>query len=272
MTIFEAVLLGALQGIAEFLPISSSGHLLLAQKILHIQEQPLLFSVFLHLATLLAVVIFFHKIIRDLILAFWRIIRRKTQQGDDEKLKIILALLIATAITAGIGLSLSKFIPLIPPKIVSIGFIVTALILILADTANRRSNKQSASHEKIKTLTIAKSLIIGIAQGLAVLPGISRSGITISTAIFCNIDRKTAGEFSFLLSIPAILGAFILEARHLTSETFNIPVATLIIGCLVAFISGLLSLFIFIRLIKKGNFAWFSLYLIPLGIVGLLFL
>lgn len=269
MTILEAIIFGAVQGIAEFLPISSSGHLVVLKELFNLKEIPLIFDVLLHVSTLAAVVIFFWKQIAELFAVLYRWIARKAKDDDVQKQKTIIALILGTIVTGVIGILFSKFIPELPSMYVYIGFLVTAILLIVSSIVSRREIENKGSDTYIKPV---KGLLIGFAQGLGTLPGISRSGITISTALMSEIDRKKAGEFSFLLSIPAILGAFILEAKDLTGVTESVGMLPLFLGCLGAFIFGLLALKFLMRIVSKGKLEYFACYLIPLGVLGLIFL
>lgn len=284
MSIVESLLLGILQGATEFLPVSSSGHLLIVGKLFGLENMPLLFSVFLHMATLFSVLVFFRKQIIELIAVFFRwIFRRpiphigeesslldKAQRHAEEisKRKMIVALIFATFITGVMGLLLSDIVGNLPVQFVFIGFLVTAVMLCISQKVASVMSKHNLSKPEIHPL---KGVIIGFVQGIGIFPGISRSGITISGAILCGVDRNVAGEFSFLLSIPAILAAFLLELRHVDELTSGIGILPLAIGCLAAFVSGLLALAWFMKLIRKGNLGYFAFYLIPLGIAGLLF-
>lgn len=286
MSIFEGVILGILQGFAEFLPISSSGHLLLVQKLMCLEEIPLLFDVFLHLATLGAVVLYFWRKIWKLLCAFGRIFVPKKNSGAQEIIQqksersYILAIILASIVTGVIGLFTSKLIDdnKISIKIVCGGFIFTAIILVLSSVFERKHKKSavnlenSKSTEKPQIIKWWQALIIGFSQGVGTLPGISRSGSTISGALFCGLNRELAGEFSFIVSIPAILGAFILELKDLGDVANSIGALPVIFGCLAAFTSGYLALSWLMRLIKKGKLEWFAAYLIPLGILGMIFL
>lgn len=282
MTILQALLLGALQGLAEFLPISSSGHLAVAQNLFGLEDLPLLFDVFLHLATLLAVCIYFWKKIWALLKCLGRWIARKpmpeNQQSDDvlcgtdeRGRKAIIAIILSTIITGVIGIVTSKLIPNLPIKFTCAGFIVTALILIISAQIGKKKENLPAQ-ENSKGVSILQSLVIGLMQGVGTLPGISRSGSTIAGALFSGMDRKTAGDYSFIISIPAILGAFILEVKDLDEMTGSIGIAPIVIGCTAAFIVGYLSLALLMKLIRKGKLQWFACYLIPLGILGMIFL
>ncbi len=266
MSIIQAMLLGALQGVAEFLPISSSGHLTLVQHLFGLEDIPLLFDISLHVATLFAVILVFRKLIWDLLCTAFRWITRKTTNADTPKLQMILALIAATAVTGVFGILLKKIIPDLPIQVVFAGFIVTAILLFVTS----RISKQREENE-LKPLSIRQSLIIGAAQGIGVLPGISRSGITISASLATGMNRKTAGEFSFLLSIPAILAAFIFELGDLGNLTNAISIPSLLLGCLAAFIVGVFALKFLLALIRKGKLEWFAYYLIPLAVICFIF-
>lgn len=266
MNVFQAFLLGLLQGITEFLPVSSSGHLAVVQYLFHLEEVPLIFDVCLHVATLFAVVLFFRKQIFDLIAVFIRLVTRKQLENDKPKQIMILSLVIATAVTGVLGIISSIFIEDIPLKFVCVGFIVTGILLVFATWFDKNKKQEISGDE---TINVKQGLWCGLAQGLGTLPGISRSGSTISGALLSGVNRKTAGEFSFLLSIPAILGAFILEAKDLGEMTSVVSVSSLLVGCASAFLAGLGALFVLMKLIKSGRLGYFSIYLIPLGIIGL---
>lgn len=287
MTTFQGIILGTLQGIAEFLPISSSGHLQLCQTLFGLAEVPVLFDVFLHLATLASVCIYFRKKIWNLIKILGRWIARKPEpevtdpddllSGTDERgRKAIIALIISTIITGAIGVFTSKVISDISMKAVCSGFIVTAGLLILSDQAEKHPRKPKSPEEenpakKAGSVTLLQSVVIGIMQGFGTLPGVSRSGSTIAGSLFSGMDRKTAGDYSFIVSIPAILGAFILELKDLGEVNEVVGAAPVIAGCAAAFAVGYISLTFLMKLIKKGKIVWFAAYLIPLGIFGLLY-
>ena len=288
MSVIQGILLGILQGVAEFLPISSSGHLTVAQSLLNLKEVPLLFDVFLHLATLVAVCLYFRKQIWSLLKCFGRWIARKerpesTINQDDllcgnDKIgrKTIIAVIISTLITGVIGLGTSKLIPDMPVKVVCAGFIVTAALLIISALIEKRTNRPECTNryeEKRRNgISAWQAVSVGILQGFGTLPGVSRSGSTIAGALSSGMDRKVAGEYSFILSIPAILGAFILELKDLGEMTGVIGAAPIIGGCAAAFAVGYISLTLLMKMIRKGKLQWFALYLIPAGILGIIFL
>ena len=277
MSIFQAIILGVLQGIAEFLPISSSGHLAVAQKLFGLSDVPLLFDVMLHLATLAAVILYFRKKIARLFVILFRWILRKPIQTTDETdlltgtdelgRKTILAVIFATVVTGAIGVVTSKLIPEMPVKVTCAGFLFTACLLIFSSLWAKKHDKPLET----KGISIFQALFIGFMQGVGTLPGVSRSGSTIAGAQLAGVNRAAAGEFSFIVSIPAILGAFVLEAKDLGEVGSQIGALPVFCGCLAAFAWGYLSLSILMKLIRKGKLEWFACYLIPLGICGLIF-
>lgn len=291
MSILQSIFLGILQGIAEFLPISSSGHLAIAQHLFNLKEIPLLFDVMLHLATLLAVIIYFRKKIAKLMQAFFRLFfNRKAGKSDNadsfsdsensdgltgnDRLsqKTIVAIIIATFITGVIGIATSKFIPEMPVKVICAGFILTALLLIISDLLQKkRSSGNCAGNGDYTGISAKQAAVIGLMQGVGTLPGVSRSGSTITGALLSGVKRSDAGEFSFIVSIPAIFAAFLLEAKDLGEVASSIGFVPLLCGCVAAFVSGFAALAWLMKLIKKGRLVWFSAYLIPLGLAGLLF-
>ncbi len=264
MTILQSVFLGALQGVAEFLPVSSSGHLVVTRSIMNLQEIPQLFDIILHFATLLVVLIVFRKTIIRLITVLFRFVSRHSVDEDRGDLRLIGVVLLGSVFTAVLGLGIEKLDVGAHPRLVSILFLVTAAILILSRFA--------VGSRDYRELGVKDGIITGIAQGLAVLPGISRSGMTISVALGLKMDRSRAGEFSFILSIPAIVGALLLELKDFDELVSMIPPLVLITGFISAFAVGMISLILLLRLIRGGKLYLFSIYLIPLGILGIIFL
>lgn len=298
MTILQSVILGLVQGIAEFLPISSSGHLAVTQNLFGLDEVPLLYDILLHVATLLAVVIYFRKKIGRLfcVLGRW-IVRRPSVQKEDETdflsgtdergRRTIIAVLISTFVTGVIGVLTSKLIPELSIKVTCFGFVVTAFLLIFSSVMEKNNAKRTKtlSEEKKSAMQThgiswVQALLIGFMQGIGTLPGISRSGSTIAAGQLSKLDRTVAGEYSFIISIPAILGAFVLGLKDYLellkegaiSETQSIKIGVTLAGCLAAFVSGYFALFFLMKLIKKGKLEWFAFYLVPLGVLGMIFL
>lgn len=267
--LIKAALLGALQGVTEFIPVSSSGHLLVMRNLMGLGDIPKLFDILMHIPTLLVVLLVFWKIIKRLLLSLFKSVKlvlkkEKIDASTGTDLKLILIVIIASIVTVLFALVIDHFDDFFEssPRYVGILFIVTGIILIVT-----RFFTGSKDYEKIGIKT---GLIAGIAQGIGVLPGISRSGITIAAALFMGIKQDKAGEFSFLIAIPAILGAFLLKINDAGGMDINpLDLAT---GLVVCFLVGLVSLLLLIRLVKKGKLFLFSIYLIPAGIATLILL
>jgi undecaprenyl-diphosphatase len=245
--ISTAIFFGLTQGISEFLPVSSSGHLLILQHFFGFRENPLIFDLLLHLATLLAVIVFFWPKILRLVC----------------NLRTLSLLLFANLLTACIALPAEKFFwqAFAQPKLVGIGFLITALWLILP---------KFFSLPPAKEINFKQSLGIGLAQGIAVMPGISRSGATVSTALCLGLEKETAFAFSFIVSLPAILGANLLKLREISFQQSGLGFWPLCLALIFAFASGLLALKIFSHLLKKGNWYYFSFYCLILGLLVIL--
>jgi len=242
------ILLGMVQGLTEFLPVSSSGHLVILQKILGLPVHAVAISVILHLGTLLAVIIFFWKDILSLL----------------RDLKLLILAAVVVSITGVIGFSGKGFFESLfnSPQRVGLAWIFTGLLLI---------STKRITHLNRDKLNIKDALILGLAQGLAIVPGISRSGITISTLFFRKINRALAFTFSFLVSIPIILGAVILEARKIEvipkSDIMNLG-----IGFMVSFFVGLAALLFLRIMIAKAKLYYFGYYCLFLAAMTLLFI
>ncbi|MBT3272169.1 MAG: undecaprenyl-diphosphate phosphatase [Spirochaetales bacterium] len=264
MSILQALLLGLIQGITEFLPVSSSGHLVMARYIFEIEQIPQLFDILLHLSTLVAVILVFRARFLAIIVSLIRFAHRRSEESDKANLRFLLLIIIATLCTGVIGAGLSLLDAESYPKLVSVLFIITGAILI--------ATKFLRNNESIAELKPRHAIITGLAQGIGVLPGISRSGITISASLMSGVSREQAGEFSFLIAFPAIVGAALLDIKQ-TGDLMNaVSSASLAVGMCAAFLSGLICLILLIRLIRGGKLYLFSIYLIPLGIVSLVLL
>jgi undecaprenyl-diphosphatase len=242
------IILGIIQGITEFLPVSSSGHLVIIQKLIGVTEQAVAVSIVLHLGTSLALVIFFFKDILNLL--------RNT--------RLLSYIIIVTLVTGIIGISGKGFFEKLfnSPRLVAVALIFTGIILIL--TRKFMEKKRSA-------LNIKDALILGLTQGFAIIPGISRSGITISMLLFRGLDRETSFKFAFLVSIPAVFGAAILEAKEI-GLACNPGSGNLIIGFIFSLLTGLLSLRILKIILGKAKLYYFGYYCIIIAVITLLFI
>lgn len=246
--ILKSLLLGLIQGFTEFLPISSTGHLVLGRKLLDLSEAGLFLDTMLHFGTLIAVVA-----------AFWEDIVHLIRRPFS---RLGLLILVGTIPTAIIGLSFEDYFEEVSKTGSTIGieFLATGFILWAAD---RWKNKGSKSLHEI---TYKDALIIGTLQGAAILPAISRSGLTIAGSLFCRVEKQTAARFSFLLSLPAILGACLLQGRKLAeNQVESIGVLALLIGTFAAAISGYVAVRWMLRILNKGSLRIFSYYVWVLG-------
>jgi len=258
MNISQAIFLGIVQGLTEFLPISSSGHLVFFQSLFGMEEPQLLFDVMVHFGTLFAVIIYFR---RDLLGIIRGIGSSITGEKNGEGAKLLFLIIIASIPTGFMGLLCKDWFETLfsKPTIVSVMLLITGSILYLT----RWAKKEKRFLGKMRW---SDAILIGIAQGIAIIPGISRSGATISMGLFCGLNRELAGRFSFLLSIPAILGATFLEIRKVQSVS---EISLSLIGMVVAFGVGLLSLTVLMRIIKTGNISNFSYYCWAIGLLML---
>ena len=263
MKVIQALLLGILQGVTEFLPVSSSGHLVLARALMGIGDVPILFDVILHVATLLVVIWVFRRRIAGILVSLYRFVVRRTDESDRPYLILTGQLAAASVVTAVIGLGISRVEIREDPRVVSALLLVTAVLLL--------ATLRSRGMRGIQSIGWGRSLVMGAAQGLGVFPGISRSGITISSGLLCGLDRKAAGEFSFLLSLPAVGGAFLLTLKDAAELSEAVPTLSLVVGFAAALAAGYASLRLLLWLVEDGRLWIFAIYLIPAGICGLLF-
>jgi len=270
----EAIILGIIQGLTEFLPVSSSGHLVLFQQLFGLKEAELFFDVCVHLGTLLAVIVVFHREIQNIIAALWRLIslagQKETilqQVESDPDLKMALLIIIGSIPTVVLGLMFHG----IADQLFSSSFftglmlMVTGLLLWLT-----RRAKNGDRETDIDGFSRTKAFIIGIVQGLAIIPGISRSGSTISIGLLLGIDRETAARYSFLLSIPAIVGAGALSLKDGLSQT-DLTIRLSLLGAAAAALIGYGALKVLLSVVKKGRLYMFAPYCWLVGILAIVF-
>ena len=260
MDILEAIILGIIQGLTEFLPVSSSGHLELAKAILgdtSVPEESLTFTVVLHFATALSTLVIFRK---EVLVIFKGLLALKWNNEFKFSLKIVISMIPAVCVGLLFEEQLASFFG---GKIALVGsmLLLTAVLLLLADKA-KNTNKE---------VSFGNSLIIGISQAIAMLPGISRSGATISTSVLLGIDRTKAARFSFLMVVPLIFGKIskdVLSGNLNFQSSEIIPISA---GFITAFLAGLLACKWMIALVKKSKLVYFSIYCAIVGIIAIVF-
>ncbi|HEO64794.1 MAG TPA: undecaprenyl-diphosphate phosphatase [Spirochaetes bacterium] len=268
--LFDVIILSLVQGATEFLPVSSSGHLVLFEQIFKFQPEGLdehLINVVLHFGTMMATILVFKEELMDILKAIFskRILKIKSLKSiqEDNSLWLVLIILIGTIPTGLIGLFFRDQFKELEGSIlaVSLALIITGLILFSIRFI------KPPSKEDYKDITLWDSLIIGTVQGLAITPGISRSGITISAGLWRNIRRDKIGHYSFLLSLPAIFGATLLELGHVNLS--QLKILPLLIGFIVSFITGYIALKWLLKFVNQGKLQYFSYYCWAIGLVSL---
>jgi len=274
MNYTEAIILGIIQGLTEFLPVSSSGHLVLLQKIFGMKHAELFFDVGVHLGTLVAVIIVFRLEIKKIITALVKLISLAGPKENilqkveaDPQLKMALLIVIGSIPTAILGFLFAGIADRLfaSGMITGLMLIVTGLILWLS--RQKQTNKDQARSDR---LTPKNAFIIGIVQGLAIIPGISRSGSTISVGLLLGIDRETAAQYSFLLSIPAIIGAGLLGLKDGLLQT-DLAIGTALLGAFTAALVGYAALKSLLQVVKKGRLHVFAPYCWLVGILAIIF-
>ena len=263
----ELILLGLIQGITEFLPVSSSGHLVIAKYFLKLNLPGAAFEAFLHFGTVLAVIILFKKEIKELFMSLLQSIY-KLFKGEkflsilekDLNSKFAWFLIISSVPAAIIGYSFSSYLEILFNKtlITSLMLFATGILLWFGNKNYTKGNKN------ILEISYKDAIFIGLAQAIAIIPGISRSGLTVLAGLQRNLDREFAAKYSFILSIPIILGATIFKIGKLSA--LNIKLSNLLLSGFITLVSGYLAMKIFIRLLKSRKIYFFSYYLWILSI------
>ncbi len=266
MTHLETILLGVVQGLTEFLPVSSSGHLVIFENLLGFKEPEILLDASLHLGTLLAVCIYFRSDLKKMIQELWAWVAPGSQNGALGPHALLALMVVVGSIpTAFIGLIFKDPLEALFSSVTTVGvmLLVTGVIVGVTKFISR-------NHGKWDQVGIWMALAIGTVQGLAIIPGISRSGSTIVCALLLGLNRETAGRFSFLLSIPAIIGAVGL---HLESDAIaRVGIAPLTVGFASSALVGFFALKLLMGMIKKGHFYYFAPYCWVVGILTIILL
>lgn len=285
MTIIESILLGILQGVTEFLPVSSSGHLSIAQNIFHIEtNDSMLFDIMLHIGTLVAVFVVYHKdiwnMIKEAVFMIGDVFRNlhtfllnkihKTalkykKVVNNSYRKFVVLVLVSTVPTGVLGVLGKDLVEgasrtlLIP----GICLLITGVLLLIADLTKE-------GRKKPRDVSYKNGLLIGTAQGLATLPGLSRSGTTITACILCGLDRKFAVKYSFILSIPAILGAAVLEVKDVIAEPIELgQVGVYAVGALFSAVVGYICIKTMLVIVRNKKFKYFAYYCFAVGAVAI---
>ena len=285
MSIGKAILMGVIQGLTEFLPVSSSGHLGLIKALFDTGDNSILFDILLHFATLIAIVAVFYKDVLRLVIEFGGMCRDiglniaalgKSLSGgrdpeyvrviDNPYRKFVLMLIISTVPTAIIGVFMKDVV-----EFTSGNLIVTGVCLICTGAILAMSDFLADGDRKLKESNYGDAFAIGAAQGVATLPGLSRSGITIVAGLLCGLDRKFAAKYSFIMSIPAVLGALVLELFDIGTESVTAgDVGCYIVGMLIAAIIGYVALRVIMNIIVSRYFKFFAAYCALIGIVSII--
>ncbi len=271
MSYLQAIILGLVQGVAEFLPISSSGHLAILHNLMPSSQAAIdniTFDVLLHFGTLLAVIIVFRKTVYNMIVEFFKMLSgilggtfmfRKANKYQIMGLYVIVttAILIPFALVQGTLEGIGERL-----WAVGICLLVTAFLLFVADHS-------VVGTKQMKDMTLMQAIKMGLFQGLATLPGISRSGATISAGINMGFDRNTMVEFSFMMSIPAVLGAVVLDFGDMLVGFQSADVGPYIVGTLVAAAAGVASIKLLSLVAKRNKFGWFMWYCLAMGVLAI---
>jgi undecaprenyl-diphosphatase len=266
MDYLKVILLAITQGLTEFLPISSSGHLVLASEIFGIKYPGITMEVFLHFGTFLSVLVVFRKEIQKILFAFfknfWKLTNYRKNMKNDEYFALSIYMLIAMIPAGIVGVFFKDFFESLFQNInaVGIALIITGTVLFLTQWAENKNKK----------FNLWKSIVIGLVQAVAIIPGISRSGSTISTGLFLGIDKEKVARFSFILALPLVFGATILETKNIIGVS-AIDWRPILLGTIIAFITGYYAIKWILYSLLKGKFYIFSYYCVLLGFIVLTF-
>lgn len=278
MSVIDALILGLVQGLTEFLPVSSSGHLVIMQHYLGVREIGLSFDVLVHQATLLAVVVYFWHDVKKLVAAFFSIIwgvlgsraaRRGRLDAESRMYRRLVWLVLLGSIPAALaGFFLEDFFTGLFESVLLVGLMLMVTGLLLWGAEWLQSQKQR--RRELNAMTALDALIVGIGQAIAITPGISRSGTTIAAALGRGLERSAAARYSFLLSLPAIFGAGLLQAKDILKIGIDYNWQVLVVGGLAAFVAGILAIRALMAILERSRLTIFSYYCWTLGLVVVL--
>jgi len=263
--LLKALLIGVIQGLTEFLPVSSSGHLVLAQHYLGIDEPGVIFEVAVHFGTLVSVIIVFWRDIVDILKAFLTLFkgrRRYMPCEEQQAMRLAILIVVGSVPTAIIGFGFEDFFESLFSSVLFVGgaLLVTGALLWLTERVRRGSRN-------INQMGVLDALIIGTMQGLAIMPGISRSGSTICTSLLLGLNRETATRYSFLLSIPAVFGASLFKLKDMLEMVGQgFPWVMLVTATLAAVVAGIVAILLVVQLLKRGKLDLFAYYCWAVGL------
>ena len=261
MSWFEALILGLVQGLTEFLPVSSSGHLAIGKALFGIESGDLRFEIIVHAATVLATIVVFRKEI-------WQLLQGLFKFKLNAETRYILLILISMIPVFVVGMFFKDYVEAIFGEglvVVGCALLVTALLLFLSETLGRRKAEEGGP------VTWKSALWMGLAQAVAVIPGRSRSGSTIATGLLCGVKKSEVAQFSFLMVLIPILGEAFLDVAGGDAAVSTVGALPLVIGFLAAFVSGLFACKVMIALVKKAQLKWFALYCVAAALFCLIY-
>ena len=271
MSYLMSAVLGFVQGVAEFLPISSSGHLTLLQHFFGMEEPDNLFNILLHFATLIAVCVYYIQDVLEMIVEFFRgiaaVFSRNPSRGHPPEARRLVFLIIVGTLPLFVVMLVKDYVEALGsnPVFVSCALLVTGCILFFSD-------RMSGGRKNARSATVKDVLLVGLAQGCATIPGLSRSGCTISAGVAVGFDRKFAVRYSFLMSLPAVLGATILEIKDVLGAEGGLPEGVLpkyLLGMVIAGVVGYFAIRLVNLLADKGKFGAFAYYCWAAGLISL---
>lgn len=268
MTLGAVILLAIIQGLTEFFPVSSSGHLVLGQYFLGVQSPGVALEVALHLGTVISVMVVFYSDILGLLqgfLSFFLDPRGANSKRHMVYRKLIVLLVLGSIPTATLGILFEDTFERLfaSPHLIGYTLILTGIILTISSRIQGR--------KPLDKVTITDALVVGVGQGLAITPGISRSGLTISTSLLRGLDRDAATRFSFLLSLPAILGAAVLKMPDLVDGSIGYPLWWVLVGVVISALTGIMAIAGLRSVLRQGKLQYFAYYTWVLGLITIIF-
>ena len=269
MDIIQAIIIGLVQGLTEFLPVSSSAHLIFAQQALGVADVGLAFDVLLHVGTLVAVIVYFFNDIVNMIKGFLLSLvdlKNGNFMGElkkDPYKKLAWLTILATIPIGIVGVLFNDIV-----ESMFMGLTVPAFLLLITGCLLYVSQRMNTGRIDVRNITLKEALIMGCGQALAILPGLSRSGTTIAAGLFAGLDKEFAAKFSFILSIPAILGAAVFQLKDLSGG--SVEIGACIAGFIVAVISGYLAISVLLKIVREKSLDIFAYYCWIVGIIVLI--